>query len=140
MKHVLNQRLEYDEGLMLLDGEPFTGVGEIVDDKNQRVGEIEYRDGLEWGLKQGWTSAGQLDYEARFYRGVLHGRHREWHANGQLAEEGDYELGFLLKKQRWDEAGISVEEFELKASDPDYKNLQEYRRLYKSELTRQEPP
>ena len=124
MKRVSNQSLVYDDGLMILEGEPFTGIGDLVDDTGQLVGEIEYRNGLEWGMKRGWNIPDKLYYEGCFYRGVLHGKQREWHANGQLAEEGDYELGFVLRKRRWDEDGNLLNEYELQETDPDYKTLQ----------------
>src|SRR5438552_9371533 len=105
MKRVPYKSLEYDDGLMLLDGEPFTGIGYFLDPEGQLQGEIEYRNGLEWGMKREWYAPGKPYYEGRLYRGVLDGKKREWHQNGQLAEEGDYELGFKLRKKCWDEDG-----------------------------------
>jgi antitoxin component YwqK of YwqJK toxin-antitoxin module len=140
MFRVPNDALEYDEGVMLLDGEPFDGVGYMVDDAGQLVGEIEYRDGLEWGMKRGWNVPDQLYYEGRFFRGVLHGKQREWHSNGQLAEDGDFEFGFVLRKKRWDDEGNLLEEYELKETDPDYASLQDYRRMYRDELAGETSP
>jgi antitoxin component YwqK of YwqJK toxin-antitoxin module len=138
MRRVPNKSLEYDDGLMFLDGEPFTGAGNLFDDDGKLVGEIEYRNGLEWGMKRGWNKPGELYYEGPFFMGVLHGKQREWHPNRQLAEEADYELGFLRRKKRWDENGNLEEEYELKETDPDYKALQEYRRMYKDALAKEE--
>jgi antitoxin component YwqK of YwqJK toxin-antitoxin module len=140
MKRVPNRSLEYRDGHMYLHDEPFTGIGYFLDPKGQLAAEIEYRDGLEWGMKREWYAPGEPYYEGRLFMGVLHGKKREWHRNGRLAEEGDYELGFAVRQKRWDEDGNLVEDFELKETDPDYETLQEYRRIYKDDLAREKLP
>jgi antitoxin component YwqK of YwqJK toxin-antitoxin module len=131
MQRVPNDSLDYQDGLMYLDGKPFTGIGYYLDDDEGWVeGEIGYVDGLESGYKREWSGPDQLIYEGRIYAGSLHGKERRWHDDGQLAEEGDYEFGVAIREKHWDEDGNLTKEFELKDSDPAYQRLQEYRRLY----------
>jgi antitoxin component YwqK of YwqJK toxin-antitoxin module len=130
MKRVPNESLTYEDARMWLDGEPFTGVGYIERD-GRLTAEITYRDGIQTGLKRGWWYAtGGLSYEAPMFRGVYHGKKREWHRNGQLAEETDYEVGFKRRQKLWDENGNLIEEFELDKNDPNYKRIELYRRAY----------
>lgn len=134
MKRVPNESLDYADGHMYLHGDPFTGVGYSLDEEGRLEGEITYREGLKWGLKRGWFDTGALSHESPIFLGVLHGKKREWHRNGQLSEEGDYELGFALRRKRWDEDGKLIEEYELKETDANYKELQKYQEIYKDDL------
>jgi antitoxin component YwqK of YwqJK toxin-antitoxin module len=138
MKRVPIKSLSYDDGGMHLDGEPFTGIGYFLDDEGRLEAEVTYRAGSQVGLKRGWFKNGQPSYEASMFRGVLHGKNREWHSNGQLAEDSDYELGFELRHKRWDEKGKLIEEFELDKNDPGYKRLEKYREAYKVDLAEYE--
>lgn len=141
MMRVPAKSLDYPgDGRQYLDGVPFSGVAYYVDRQGRLVGEIEYRSGLEWGLKREWYEPDQPYYEGHFFRGVLHGKKREWHRNGQLAEEGDYEYGIALRKIRWDEVGDIEEQYELKATDPDYQRLEKFRGLYEDEAAKEKPP
>jgi len=70
--------------------------------------------------------------------GTYHGKKREWHPNGQLAEEADYELGFELRHKLWDEDGNLIEEFERDENDPAYEELKEERETYKEEIEEEE--
>jgi antitoxin component YwqK of YwqJK toxin-antitoxin module len=140
-KRVPADSLSYPgDGRQYLDDEPFTGVAYYLDDQGQLVGEIEYRNGLEWGLKREWYAPDEPYYEGNFFMGVLHGRKREWHDNGQLAEDGDYEYGFALRRKKWDEDGDLEEEYELKESDSDYTRLEKFREIYKEKAAKEKPP
>jgi antitoxin component YwqK of YwqJK toxin-antitoxin module len=60
--------------------------------------------------------------------GLLHGRARRWHENGQLAEDGEYEHGIAVWSKTWDEAGRLTEDYRVQEGDPDYRTLLENRR------------
>jgi antitoxin component YwqK of YwqJK toxin-antitoxin module len=139
MKRVPNDSLVYDDGLMWLDDEPFTGIGYSLNANGDVDGEIEYRDGLEWGLLRTWYLPGLPFQESHLFMGTKHGKAREWYNNGQLKEEGDYELGFALRKKRWDADGYLIESYELKETDPEYKRLESFREIYKDDLAREKP-
>jgi hypothetical protein len=61
---------------------------------------------------------------------VLHGRKREWHEDGRLAADGEYEHGIVLWEKKWDERGALVDDYALRDADPDAQTLRLYRRLY----------
>ena len=134
MKRVPVKSLVYDDDLMWLDGEPFTGIAYALDANGNVNAEYEYRDGLKWGWSRTWYLPGKPFQERQLFMGTTHGKDREWYPNGQLKEEGDYELGFALRRKRWDEAGNVTEEYELKETDPRYQELEEYREIYKDDL------
>lgn len=90
------------------------------------------------GPKRGWFEDGQISYEATMFNGVFHGRKREWHPNGQIAEDGYFELGFELRHKQWDDEGTLIDEFELDKDDPNYKRLEKYREAYKADLAENE--
>jgi antitoxin component YwqK of YwqJK toxin-antitoxin module len=131
MKRVPKKSLYYKDGHQYLDGEPFTGVGYFENAKGQLTGEIEYRDGLEWGKRREWTAPDKLSLEDAMWLGVMHGKSREWFLNGKLAEEKDYELGILVRQKFWDENGRLIESYEMVKEDPEYQELQDYRKIYK---------
>jgi antitoxin component YwqK of YwqJK toxin-antitoxin module len=62
-------------------------------------------------------------------------RSREWHANGQLAEDGEYEYGIVLWEKQWDENGILTKDYALKEDDQDYRTLLRYRARHGSSGT-----
>jgi hypothetical protein len=136
MKRVADAPLDYLNGRMCLDGEPFTGI-DCWEDEGDR-GETTYISGIETGLKRGWFSSGALNYEYWMLMGTYHGKKREWHPNGQLAEESDYELGFDLRHRYWDKDGTLIEEFERPESDPAYEQLKSERETYKDEIEAEE--
>ena len=90
------------------------------------------------GPKRGWYETGQPSYEALMFNGVFHGTKREWHRNGQLAEEAEYELGFELRRSNWAADGNLIGKSELDKNDPGYKRLEKYREAYKVDLAEEE--
>src|ERR1700753_918397 len=73
----------------------------------------------------------KLSLEDAMWLGVMHGKSREWFLNGKLAEEKDYELGILVRQKFWDEEGKLIESYEMVKEDPEYQELQDYRKIYK---------
>ena len=134
MKRENEEFLNYDDGRMYLDDEPFTGIGFFLDDEGQLETETTYREGIQMGLRRAWFETGQLQHEYMMFRGVLHGKKREWHFNGQLSEEGDCEFGYVLRRKRWNEDGELIEDFEVDANDPIYEQVKLDRETYKEEL------
>jgi antitoxin component YwqK of YwqJK toxin-antitoxin module len=139
MKRIPDGSLDYINGRMCLDGEPFTGIEEIGEGVNEREGRAEamYVAGVLAG-RRGWYRSGAPCYEDEMLMGVYHGKKRAWHANGQLAEDADYELGYDLRHTYWDEAGTLIEQFEYDANDPDYDPLKADRETYKEEIAAEE--
>src|SRR5215813_603490 len=109
MTRVPQSSLEFEEGLMMLDGTPFTGIG-YIERNGEVIEEAEYRNGLKWGVSKTMFPGGKPYKHSRLFAGVRHGRHREWHFSGELAEEADYELGFLVRRKKWDEDGDLIDE------------------------------
>jgi antitoxin component YwqK of YwqJK toxin-antitoxin module len=134
MKRENEESLDYVDGCKYLDDVPFTGVGYYLDEEGRLDSEASYRDGIQFGLRRAWFETGTLLHEYPMFRGVLHGKKREWHRNGQLAEEADYEFGHGLHRKRWDEDGNLIEEYDIDKNSPAYKEVEEYREAYKDEL------
>lgn len=131
MRRVPLKSLDYDErtGHSVVEGEPFTGVAEVI--KNGVVTcEVEYREGLRWGATREWYLTGQPMVESSLWRDALHGRAREWHRNGQLAEDGEYAYGIALWAKAWDENGTLIKDFALPPGDPGFERIEEHRRRY----------
>jgi hypothetical protein len=126
-------------GNWLYQGRPFTGVAYTLGPDGTVASEQEFREGLRWGFAWERYRSGQIYSETMFYRDVLHGRAKEWHKHGQLAEEGEYEYGITIWKKKWDEDGALVEEYELAEADSNFSLLQTLRRVY-DEGQKAEPP
>jgi antitoxin component YwqK of YwqJK toxin-antitoxin module len=133
MKRVPYDSLDYLDGRMCLDGEPFTGVAfELYEPEGVLDFEVAFQNGIRSGPRRAWFETGQPSEDSSMFSGVLHGKHREWHRNGQLSEESDYELGFKLRSKCWDEKGNLIEDYKLPKDHPNHKRLVEvYRPGYK---------
>ena len=140
MTRVQNDSLVFEEGSMLLNGEPFTGIGEVRDASGGLIGEYEYRDGLNWGKSRAWYTPGVRFQEGLHFMGTGHGKHREWYRNGQLKEEIVYELGYVVGRKRWSEDGKLVEDYQLQETEPKYKSLEKFRKHYEDILAEEKPP
>lgn len=121
-----------DDRRYYLNDKLFTGVGFTLNKDGRLKSEVTYQDGVPWGPTKEWYRTGQPMVDSTLVMGQLHGRAREWHANGQLAEDGEYEYGLTLWAKKWDENGHIVNDYQMKESDPDYQTLQRYRELYAS--------
>ncbi len=119
-------------GNWLHDGRPFTGVAYTLAPGGEISSEQEFREGLRWGPVWERYRSGKMYYEAVFFRDVLHGRKREWHPDGQLAEEGEYEYGIALWKKKWSPSGELVEDYQLPETDPAFQRLQQLRQAFAS--------
>ena len=48
-------------------------------------------------------------FEGSYKNGLLHGKSKIWHQNGNLAQETIYENGVIISKTSWDENGVKIE-------------------------------
>ena len=48
-------------------------------------------------------------FEGSYKNGLLHGKSKIWHQNGNLAQETIYENGLIISKTSWDENGVKIE-------------------------------
>jgi antitoxin component YwqK of YwqJK toxin-antitoxin module len=133
MRRVTLSELEYrDDGLYHLDGAVFTGTIVLIakDGSGREKGFMECRDGLRWGASREAYPDGSPMVEATHFKGVLHGRAREWHRNGVLAEDGEYEYGLALWVKEWDETGQLVTARQMQEGDSAHARLLAARTLY----------
>jgi antitoxin component YwqK of YwqJK toxin-antitoxin module len=131
MQRVPASSIEYPgDGLSYLDGRPFTGVAYTLGADGAERSQTEYRQGLRWGNTTERYDSGQPMVESVFHKGVLHGRAREGHPNGQLAEDGEHEYGIALWERTWDENGSLEDDFVRAEYDQDHQTLLQYRALY----------
>ena len=132
MSRVLESELSPDsdenDGVYYHRGEPFTGVAYSVHGNGRLRSETEFRAGLEWGLTRLWFPSGAPSQEFGMARGAFHGRKQEWYENGRQGLDEQWELGICLRRQRWDEGGVLVDEFTLAEGSPDMETLRLLRR------------
>ena len=48
-------------------------------------------------------------FEGSYKNGLLHGKSKIWHQNGNLDQETIYENGMIISKKSWDENGVKIE-------------------------------
>jgi hypothetical protein len=116
-------------GRWLRDGSPFTGVRHSVLFEGMIRGEGEYRDGVKRRLR-GWLTSGPPAYDYHFFGELPHGPRREWHENGRLSEEAEYEYGVAVWWKRWNAEGTLIEEGRLQEAHPDHATLVRRRQRY----------
>lgn len=133
MRRVTLSELEYrDDGRYYLDGTLFTGTIVLIakDGSGCEKGFMECRDGLRWGASREAYPDGSPMVEATHFAGALHGRAREWHRNGMLAEDGEYEYGLALWAKEWDESGQLVTDRRMQDGDAAHARLLAARARY----------
>jgi len=71
--------------------------------------EVNYKCGEQHGSYKQWHENGQLAEEGVNYFGNPNGTWQKWHENGKLQEISKYDYGKLISKKCWDESGKSIE-------------------------------
>lgn len=128
LPRVADSELDFDSDLVCTRlEEPFTGVAyeETVDGGRS---EIKYRDGLQEGEATDWYPSGQLKGESSCVQNVLHGRSREFDAEGRLVSESLYEYGILVIVARVDSRGELTLVEEIDPESANARLLDRYRR------------
>ena len=102
--------VEWDDAMTLLhNGEPVTGdiVETTVD--GFLLSSDHYVDGVLDGPTREWWAGGPLKAEGTASGGRLVGTYREWHDNGSLALEKQFDQhGTVVSERRFDEQGRPV--------------------------------
>ena len=139
MERVPPEHLEYTpDGDYLYHGIPFTGFTVRRYADGSLESEVEYRDGMLWGVSKVWLPCGQLVDEEEYRWGLLHGRRREWHDNGNLAADETYELGIRLRGKQWDEESQLTESVVLEEGTSDHRMLLRLRSVYQDAEQREQ--
>jgi antitoxin component YwqK of YwqJK toxin-antitoxin module len=102
--------VEWDDAMMLLhNGEPVTG--EVVETTVDGflVSSDRYVNGVLDGPTREWWAGGGLRAEGTARRGKLVGTYREWHDNGNLALEQEFdEHGLVVSERHFDRNGFPL--------------------------------
>ncbi|HWR49191.1 MAG TPA: hypothetical protein VN327_16520, partial [Pseudonocardiaceae bacterium] len=98
---------DFDDDLRYFyQGEPFTGEAVETDPAGRVIGLITFRNGIAHGPDLEWYPDGTRRFEANVVNGNAVGISRQWHHNGQLAEETEFdERGEMVRFQHWNEDG-----------------------------------
>ncbi|UZX01722.1 hypothetical protein F8G81_03130 [Arthrobacter sp. CDRTa11] len=128
--------LEWEGQLQTWNDEPFTGIQVWRFPNGAIESETTYKDGLSDGLSRSWDEQGQLRAQFTCRLGAMHGNRKKWHANGQLAEDGNYEWGVRIDEKEYNGQGALISEFTLDPADPDsqYGILLKFREAYNKYL------
>jgi antitoxin component YwqK of YwqJK toxin-antitoxin module len=128
--------LEWEGQLQTWKGEPFTGIEVWRFPDGVIDSESTYKDGLKDGLSRTWDEHGQLRSQFTCRLGAMYGNCRKWHANGRLAEDGNYEWGVRLNEKEYNEQGTLINEFVMDPADPtsQYRILLKFRDVYDKHL------
>ncbi|RZK33439.1 MAG: hypothetical protein EOO61_15315 [Hymenobacter sp.] len=131
---------ELDEGytvagspILLLDGQPFTGVAYELNSQGELWSEQGYRDGVLDGISRDWYSNGILKSETTYKWNRVHGHDQGWYENGKPAYKSVYELGTRLREQRWNEQGQLVSDYHLDTASPKYVALVQTKALFQQQ-------
>ncbi|MCP2169354.1 toxin-antitoxin system YwqK family antitoxin [Goodfellowiella coeruleoviolacea] len=94
---------------VLYQGKPFTGEAIDTAEDGSLVSVYSYFMGFPDGPYQEWYTPEQLHKQGQMRDGRPVGIHREWHPNGQLAVEMEFnEHSNLLRQKKWDNQGNLV--------------------------------
>ncbi|MFD3976687.1 toxin-antitoxin system YwqK family antitoxin [Streptomyces cyaneofuscatus] len=93
-------------GNLFFEGEPFTG--EVAEYSGESLVSLdEYVDGVLHGKSREWYADGALRSEGQASMGRPVGTSKEWHPNGSMAEQKRFSRDglSLISKQSWDDQG-----------------------------------
>lgn len=121
--------LEYQEYVVYLHGEPFTGTA-IETLEGHLLSQTEFVNGFQHGISRTWSATGQLLIDENLYRGILHGTKRTWYPDGKIATKSAYDRGHCLYQISWDEDGNLLEHCEIDKLHYNYKRLKLDRERY----------
>lgn len=126
------------DGRLSRDGRPFTGHvfglhsnghvsqrGSYVEGRKEGVQEryhfngriverLRYHLDKKEGLQQGWYGEGPRHYEAYYKQGVLDGKYVEWHQNGQVFREQEFNDGLEAAQKIFYENGSTYSNYVVK--------------------------
>lgn len=101
-------------GLVMLDGQPFSGAS-LRWHTNGVLGQrIEYRMGKKHGMHESWFANGRLAYRGNYASGRKHGAVETWWSNGTQRTASSYEHGVAQGSQyEWYQSGALFKEVHL---------------------------
>ena len=95
-------KVKWENGLWLLDGEPFTGVVvRYAKDGTTLQTRWEMKEGKMHGLIQEWHPNGVQSAETNFVDGKRHGENRYWYTDGKLQKLQIYEHDVSLSEETY---------------------------------------
>lgn len=126
---VHENNLHYEDDALMLNGEPFTGIGYAEFPNGALRREITYVSGFPEGCCREWHENGQMSKEWLAERGVAPSKTTEWYENGQRKSLCLREHGVELKYQEWSQDGEFVAERTLVEGSPMHQVLLRMRKL-----------
>ena len=121
------EKLDYIDGLNVLEGVPFSGV---VYEKDQDGGwdEISIIEGVESGISREWYPSGILKLERHMENNLIHGMKWEWDEVGNLLSESIFEYGIMVTSFKITKWGEKKKVYQINEGNPNYNNLLLFRK------------
>lgn len=102
------------DGWVLLEGEPFTGVAERHYETGALAERVSYRDGRKDGVSERWFVDGTRSYRATYSDNRRHGTVETWWEDGTRRSRSQYDNGVADGTQReWYRSGAPFKELNL---------------------------
>jgi antitoxin component YwqK of YwqJK toxin-antitoxin module len=117
--------------IIVFDDKPLTGVAYEMNELGNLWSEQAYEDGVLSGVSRDWYQNGQLQSETDYRWNRVHGHNRKWFENGQLKSDALVELGYIIRKQEWDEQGNLIKEYHIESDAWSRDLLESERRMFK---------
>ena len=103
-----------NEGLILYQDEPFSGISQTFYPNDSLAEIISYKKGIRHGKNKKYFSFGLLSYQAHYQNGKLHGSTTSWWKNGNIRSESKFLLGKANGVQtEWYKTGQKFKELNL---------------------------
>jgi len=83
----------YQLHIMYFNGKPFDGIGIDKTTNGSLIYEVNYKDGLKYGVGEKYFETGELMVKENWEDGLKNGLWREYYKNGNLKEEEYYKDG-----------------------------------------------
>ena len=116
--------IEYSDGgspIYTWKDEPFTGVAYELGADGTLLNETAYVDGIQDGTTKSWYPNGQLESAIDMKFNRPHGNFRHWYEDGRIKNEGEAELGHVLRRKEWSASGELENDYRIE-SDPEELN------------------
>ena len=108
-----NPNLRLENGVLSLDGTPFTGQLVAYHENGSLSHQAEYSQGRKQGVETKWYADGQLKEEREYQNGIKFGTHKGWWENGLIKFTYEFNESGLYEGSRceWYVSGQLFREF-----------------------------
>ncbi len=130
MNSIDENLLDWEDDLLVFEGELYTGTTFLNYDDGTRKRERSYEKGLPSGWCREWYGSGGIQKEWLAVRSQGASEERQYYENGSILSERLSEHNIETSYKKYNESGVLIEQRVLEPNSPMYKVLERMRSVH----------